>query len=412
MIVFNKEKGRMEYIRKAMDPSHGGKLIKKIIIDKNGHKQTKWVQVNKDKPVEKINKIKDKPTTNISSEEVENKAVEKTDQNWWADFKKYNLNAYPIGVDKKDVEVDESGDVNSHWILRWKDPKTGKLKNSYSKEFLDRNAEYKWQRIEHISSKQINKIKQGSKNLINKALTGQERDAAAIVNIIAQTGLRRGDRVKFAITGNRGVSTISPENVNIIGNKVILNFIGKSYKENVSTINDPILAEYLQNLKDVRKGEQFLFTSNDATIDKVFNSVGGENLKLKDLRTYVATDLAKKILFEDKTQPPPIPPQLSVTKKKKLIKDKLNRCYELVSQKLNNTPAMAKNAYIHPNVITKWIETLAIDFEISKSVNKSKSINVPLDEVKKQFPASKNKINIQEQSEELCDFFNDPLEKI
>lgn len=401
MFTFNENTSRLEYIKKGMtftDPSHGGKLTKKFIIDRTGKKQTKWVAT----------KIK---VTTTEPKKVQ-PDTDKEEKHWWADFKKYNLNAYPINIDRANVEVDTSGDPDSHWIMRWKDPKTGAIKNAYSKEFLDRNAEYKWQRISGITVKQINAIKNKSSKLIISAENEADRDAAAIVNIIAHSGLRRGDRLKFEVTGNRGVSTIAPENVNIIGNRVIFNFRGKSYKENVSFVNDKVLAEYLTTLKEQRKGEKFLFTASDATIDKVFNSVGGKDLKLKDLRTYVATDLAKKVLFEDETQPPPLPPQLSVTGKKKLIKDKLNRCYEIVAKKLNNTPAMAKNAYIHPNVVTKWIELLALDFDISKSVIEKNKFDITLNEILGQFPAKSGNVKIDSNSEELCDEYNNLLKNL
>ena len=39
-----------------------------------------------------------------------------------------------------------------------------------------------------------------------------------------------------------------------------------------------------------------------------------------------------------------------------MIKLKLNYVFDKVSKRLNNTPAMAKSSYVHPNVIEKWIK--------------------------------------------------------
>lgn len=376
---------RSEHILKSLDPSHGGVLVSKEIIDRRGHHERKWVK-----------------------RETGDESKGQKPPEWWDGFKKYKLNTYPIGVPKSAVKTNEAGDINSHWVLQWKDPKTGAMKSAYTTEFLQRNAEKKWERISNISSEQLGKIKQQSNKLIKNGKTETQRGAAAIIYIISETGLRRGDKAKFAVTGNRGVSTLAPENITIKGNRVSFNFTGKSYQENTASVNNAVLATYLAKLKEERNGEKFLFTTNDSAIDTVFDSVGGAGLKLKDLRTYVATDTAKKILFELPGELPPLPAELSVTKKKKLIKDKLNKCYELVSQKLNNTPAMARTAYIHPHVVTKWLETIGVDFDIKKAHT---DLGTPsLDSIIKQFPVKKNIGKLEPESEEMCDVYENLLE--
>jgi DNA topoisomerase I len=293
--------------------------------------------------------------------------------------------------------------------LQWKDPKSGAMKSAYTPEFLQRNADKKWERIGTLSSEAVGKIKQQSNKLIKNGKTESAKAAGAIIYIISETGLRRGDKAKFEITGNRGVSTLAPENVIIKGNRVSFNFTGKSYQENTASVNNAELAKYLTQLKQDRAGEKFLFPTSDGTIDTTFDSVGGAGLKLKDLRTYVATDTAKKILFDDPGEPPPLPTDISITKKKKLIKDKLAKCYELVSQKLNNTPAMAKSAYVHPLVVTKWLESIGANFEITKGIVQLSDIT--LDQLIKQFPVKKNIGKLDEASEEMCDIYPDLLQK-
>jgi hypothetical protein len=81
---------RSQHILKSLDPSHGGALVAKEIIDRRGHHEKKWVK---------------RP-------EVE--SSEQKQPEWWSEFKKYKLNAYPVGVPKSAVKTNESGDVNSH----------------------------------------------------------------------------------------------------------------------------------------------------------------------------------------------------------------------------------------------------------------------------------------------------------
>lgn len=385
------EEAYLGAIKKAFDASHGGKLVKKFIVDANGKRTSKWVSKEsaKDSPAKK-NTNTEKP------------------KEWWAGFTKYQLNCYPFGVDKDKVDINESGDTNSHWVLRWKDPKSGAIKNAYTKEFMQRNAEKKWQRIANVSSDDVKSIQQGSLGLVLSAKGAATRDAAAIITIIAHTGLRRGDKMKFGITGNRGVSTLSPDNIEIDGDKIHFSFIGKSYQDNKATMDSPQLAKYLGALKEKRKGQEFIFDTNDAVIDSTFDEVGGEGLKIKDLRTYVATDLARQVLLEDPSSPPPVPEGLSTTAIKKLVQDKLKHCYEVVSQKLNNTPTMAKNSYIHPHIIEFWLGKLNLGFEIKKSLEMMETMDTDkdtLDEVKMIYARRRSIIELDEDDEEMCDVF-------
>jgi DNA topoisomerase IB len=66
--------------------------------------------------------------------------------------------------------------------------------------------------------------------------------------------------------------------------------------------------------------------------------------------------MAKQILFDDKTPPPPIPK----TGVQKLVQSKLTNVYKLVSNQLNNSPTMAKNSYIHPAIINEWLKSINV----------------------------------------------------
>lgn len=378
-------------IMKGGDPSHGGKLVKKIITDTKGRMQTKWVDPKTGEAPVKEKKPKAEPQAQ-----------------WFDEFKKYQLNCYPIGIDKSQVDVNTSGDVHSHWILRWRDPKSGALKNAYSKEFMDRNAAEKWNRMKNVSSAQISKIADGAKKMMLKGEDDKTKEAGAIIYIISQTGLRRGDKLKFDKSGNRGVSSLAPDNVTIEGSKVKFSFIGKSYQDNKAEIDDPQLATYLSKLQKEREGSNWLFETSDAIIDSTFDKVGGEGLKIKDMRTYVAGDIARKVLFEDPAPPPPIPDGLPETKVKKLVQDKLKNCYEQVAGKLNNTPTMAKNSYIHPNIIDFWLKKLNLSFEIKKSEDAEQLTNISLDTILAQYTYEENVGKINEEDEEDCDTFNEP----
>lgn len=283
------------------------------------------------------------------------------ESNWFDGLhEKYELNKLPIGVPEKDIEIDLS--EKNNWVMKWVDPKTEKTAYAYPKEFLEKNAQNKWKRISSISSEQIAGIKEKSLSLLGDK---ENSDAAAIVAIIAHTGLRPSSRAGFKETQNRGVTTLAKENVKIKGSKVEFEFTGKSYKHNTAEIDNQELADYLTEKIKYKKDGDFVF---DVDVNKARDLFKKEisddkKMKLKDMRTYVATDMAREILYKDDQQPPPLPERIKDAKK--LVQDKLKNVFKKVSEQLNNSPAMAKSSYVHPNVIENWLKTIgALDMVI------------------------------------------------
>ena len=302
-----------------------------------------------DEPVAKQKKViseTDKQSKELAKKEYEQK------NSWWQDLKKHELNAYPVNIPKKDVEIDLKGDINSHAVLSWKDPKSGKKKQAYTKEFLDRNQKVKFQRISNISTKEISNIRENSLSLLSNADKDLQQ-IGAIIAIISHTGLRPGDKTHFLHSGNRGVSTLSPDNFSIEGYNVSLKFKGKSYKENNAVIKSKELADYLTALIRDKKGSEFIFDVPKNKIEKGFHeNIGAKKgIKLKDLRTYFAGELSLKLLKNDNF----IIPKGDEIKQQKAIQNYLSTIYKRVSVQLNNSPAMARDNYIDPYIINNWL---------------------------------------------------------
>ncbi len=308
-------------------------------------------------PDAKDGKSKDVKSKKQVDPEKERLKKESAERNKWIEkYSKYKLNHLPIDIPEKDVQVNTSGDVDSHWILKWVNPKNNKTQYAFTEKLLQKNADYKWERMQQITDKDINKVK----DVASKALKSndeKERQIGAVLSIIVNTGLRIGSQKGFEETENRGVTTLSPDNIKVKGDTVELEFVGKSYKNNTVSINDKELASYLGQMKDMKKGENFVFDKvNDSTVRRFFHENISPDWKVKDLRTWVATDMGRKVLEQDSTPPPPLPK--NPKEAQKLIQNKLTNLYKVVSRRLNNTPAMAKEAYIHPKVTEEWLKKI------------------------------------------------------
>lgn len=350
-------------------------------------------------------------TKKLVSNKTETKKVR--EPQWYDKFAGMGLTRLPVGINKEHVQIHvditKPEEFNSKCVMSWVDPKTNTKIRVYTKEFLNRNSLVKWDRIANVDSNTIDNIKNKAREDL-KSSNMKFQEAAAILLIIASTGLRVGQTSGFEKTGNMGVSTLGVENLNI--NKagdISFEFIGKSYKNNTAIIQgEPELSKFLKKLKSdkVKSGNNRLFSMDRTFVDKVFkNRYGFKDLKIKDMRTYVATDLGNKILQENTES---VKQQLTgdVKKDRKIIVNTLANMYKLVSNKLNNTPKMAETAYIHPIVRKQWLSNLGLSEELLKSEDYIDDDNLPLDTIITYNPVQAFNIDINEDDEEDCDEYN------
>lgn len=288
---------------------------------------------------------------------------------WWKPYTQYQLTKYPVNIPQDQVTIDTAGNVNSHWVMSWTDPKSGRRVYAYTKEFAAKQAQSKWTRTSKMSPEKIQSFKDiTAKTLMSKG-DDKLKQAAAVISIIAQTGLRPGSQAGFAQTGNRGVLTLGPDNIHITGDKIGLSFVGKSYQQNDAEIIDSTLASYLQQRLASSKGQQFVFDVPRHVVDDYYKRILKMGAyKIKDLRTHTAGQLAKEILHKDPLPPPPVPDDPKDIKK--AVKIKLKHVFDTVSKQLNNTPAMAKGSYVNPSIINDWLEELGLHAELNNSVYK------------------------------------------
>ena len=278
---------------------------------------------------------------------------------WWKKYTKYKLSAYPVNIPEEDVEIDLSGDIHSHPVMTWNSPTTGKKVYSYTKERMEAQKAEKYARVEKLSREQVEQMKVACHDILTTdGKDDDEKQAAAIISIISQTGLRPGSKKGFETTKNRGVTTLAVENITIKGSTVKLNFVGKSYHDNTAEFEDGVVANYLANRMKGMKKTAFVFDVSRAEIDKLMKSTKMENVKVKDLRTHIANRIAQDFLEKDPTPPPPVPD--APKEIKKAVKAKLKKAFETVSQKLNNSPAMAKGSYVNPAIISAWLGKLGV----------------------------------------------------
>jgi DNA topoisomerase IB len=266
-------------------------------------------------------------------------------------LKSFGVSKYPPPGNTKPgtIQVHRNADPATQALMTWRDL-NGKYQHSYSKEFHQNNAALKWKSVEKYRP-QVARMREVLNKVVKKSRPGSpEHQEAMVASIIAHTGLRPGNQLSAA-TGHFGVSTLQTQHLNFgVGiEDVHIEFVGKSGMLNKKDITDPTLVSGLKELvkqarADKRKN---LFTVDVSNV----RSILPKGMKLKTFRTILATEEAERFLDGKYVK-------LSgnKAKDKKVVARVLKEASSHVASQLNNTPAVARSSYIHPNVFDSWLK--------------------------------------------------------
>lgn len=187
----------------------------------------------------------------------------------------------------------------------------------------------------------------------------RERVLAAIVRLLDMGFVRIGNEVYKKTNQSFGASTLRDEHATITGSRVELCYTGKGGKDRRVLLEDEALARAVEDARDVPGPHLFQYYDEDgdrhalgsSDVNDYLRSVMGEEFSAKNFRTWHASVLAFAKIAEATERPT------------------ITTILEEVSDKLGNTPAVARNSYIHPVVIDilsrergweEWQATLSI----------------------------------------------------
>jgi DNA topoisomerase-1 len=225
---------------------------------------------------------------------------------------------------------------------------------------LQRRYHEAWEMVRHADklsrlkrfAKVLPRVRARVKQDLQKPLDDPDALCALAARLIDLAHLRPGSEAALKEIGSRGATTLAPSNVNVEGDRVFLAFRGKSGKWIETAVTDQILSRRLSRLKESnrrrlfridREGRSFHLSCSD--LNNYLQRISGAAISAKDFRTYDATSIALWRLAAE-----PLP---AADHRRKRI---LAAVAKDVSQRLHNTPAIARKSYIHPAVIEAWLE--------------------------------------------------------
>ena len=270
------------------------------------------------------------------------------------------LSVYPQTFVKKEQiqfnpQLKKLGPDNT-WVAKF--PSVGLngetvMKTAHTPGFMKKSQAKNFKKCGKIKETDILKLDKNTSKLM-KNKDKRIADAAAVIKIITETGLRVGS-VDEAQTGNVGVRTLRKEHFTFEGDTVKLKFIGKEYQVNVAEIKNKELVSYLKKTTKSLKPDDRVFESGYGLVSSMLKKINPKEITPKNLRTYQGTKYARELCATGN------PPPLKSTKPKDIKKEvsvKLKEVFTKVAALLNNTPSMAQGSYVHPAVITDYLKSM------------------------------------------------------
>jgi DNA topoisomerase-1 len=185
----------------------------------------------------------------------------------------------------------------------------------------------------------------------------REKVLAAVVRLLELTRMRVGNDEYARHNSSYGLTTIHNGHAKVTGSVVRFDFTGKHQIQHELEIQDSELARVVRHCQDLPGSELFEYVDEkgeprdvkSADVNAYLRQIGGREFSAKDFRTWAGTVAAAYELGRCE-------PCTSRTAANRVI----SQAVGCVAERLGNTKAVCRKAYIHPAVIAAFLEqTLA-----------------------------------------------------
>jgi len=176
---------------------------------------------------------------------------------------------------------------------------------------------------------------------------------AAAVQLLEKTLIRIGNEEYARANGSVGLTTMRDRHARIHGSDVRFEFRGKSGVAHAVELHDARLARIVKACRDLPGYELFQYVDEDGKrqticsddVNQYLHEISGESFTAKDFRTWAGTVLAAQALA-----------RLSRFKSKTEAKRNVVQAIACVAERLGNTKAVCRKAYIHPAIVAAYMD--------------------------------------------------------
>ena len=181
----------------------------------------------------------------------------------------------------------------------------------------------------------------------------REKVLATVVHLLETTLIRVGNDDYARQNNSYGLTTLKTRHVAVNGNEVRFRFTGKSGKQWSLRVKDRRIAKIIKACQDLPGQELLQYLDDEGKPQDVTSSdvnaylkeITGKNITAKDFRTWAGTVLAAMALNE-----------LKSFDSAAQAKRNLRTAIENVASRLGNTATICRKCYVHPEVLTSYLD--------------------------------------------------------
>jgi DNA topoisomerase I len=181
----------------------------------------------------------------------------------------------------------------------------------------------------------------------------RDKVLATVVRFLELSLIRIGNDEYAQANGSFGLTTMRNRHVEVEGSTVTFEFRGKSRKKHKIAVSDRRLAKIVRKCQELPGQRLFEYTNPDGEIAEVCSedvneylyAISRQPFTAKDFRTWAGTVLAAIALGK-----------MEEVDSKAAAKKNVITAVEAVARMLGNTAAICRKCYIHPVVITRYLD--------------------------------------------------------
>jgi DNA topoisomerase I len=245
--------------------------------------------------------------------------------------------------------------------------KAGRWQYRYHPRFRQRQEQRKFRKLVGFADALPRMRRRVARDIRSRGL-GRDRVLACAIRVLSTCFLRPGSDEYARRHRHYGLTTLRNEHVTVKGDRVTFDYPGKSGQRQRRGIRDRSVARIVRAMKKLPGKEVFKFLADDGTVmdvkrdhlNEYIKSVMGPDFTAKDFRTWAGTLICACALArvaEDDDEILAAMPKKTLRKKalrKLAVRRKLVEAVKETAAELGNTPAVARNSYIEPSILSSF----------------------------------------------------------
>jgi DNA topoisomerase I len=235
--------------------------------------------------------------------------------------------------------------------------KAGRWQYRYHPRFRERQEQRKFQKLVNFADALPRMRKRVARDIRLPGL-GRDRVMACAIRVLSTCFMRPGSDEYTRRHRSYGLTTILGKHVKVKGDLVTFDYPGKSGQQQHREIRDRSVARIVRQMRKLRGRELFKFLAEDGAVVDVrrehlndyIKSVMGPEFTAKDFRTWAGTLIcacALARIAEDA-------PEVIQAAAKNQMRKKVVEAVKETAAELGNTPAVSRNSYIEPSVLSSF----------------------------------------------------------